>query len=609
MRTTFMTGAVAIVAMLACAPATTADPARMTVPTIQTEPREQTADQQVAHALSRLTFGARPGDVQRVRALGVDRWIALQLAPEQIDDRAATEFLRRFPTIAMTAGQLMAEYPRPQQLQQAIRRDSGRMSAADSVAYRRAVMEAQRVGTELQASRVARAVLSERQLEEVMVDFWENHFSVFAGKGQVRYYLPDYDRAIRPHALGNFRELLGAVAKSPAMLFYLDNQQSGVEPGRPTLAAGQPVGRGRAGRPPVRRVPPPGTVGQPEMVIAPPGRRVGLNENYARELLELHSLGVDGGYTQQDVINVARALTGWSIEQPRDGGAFVFRPGIHDAGNKTVLGVAMPSGRGIEDGEQVLDIVARHPSTARFISTKLARRFVSDTPPAALIDRAAATFSRTNGDIREVVRTIVTSPEFFSQAAYRSKVKTPFELVASTLRALDAAPDPTPRTARVIAQLGQPIFGKETPNGYPDVADAWLNTGAILNRINFGTMAVSGQVPGISLERWPTARTVRDSSREAQVDAVIASLLGGGVSPDTREILLTGRNPFLEANPGAASDTTLIVDEDPPTMMGAGAGRPGRQRLAGAARGRARALDPFAQIVGLALGSPEFQRR
>jgi uncharacterized protein (DUF1800 family) len=438
----------------------------------------------------------------------------------------------------------------------------------------------------------------------VMVDFWENHFSVFSGKGQVRYYLPDYDRAIRPHALGSFRDLLGAVATSPAMLFYLDNVQSGVEPGRPTLVAQQPAGRGRGARRPVRQLPGQVIPGQPEIATVLPGRRPGLNENYARELLELHTVGVDGGYTQQDVINVARALTGWSIDNPRMGGRFVFRPAIHDAGPKTVLGVPLAAGRGIEDGEQVLTILARHPSTARFISMKLARRFVSDTPPAALVERAAATFTRTDGDIREVVRTIVTSPEFFSQAAYRSKVKTPFELVTSTLRALNAIPDPTPRTARVVQQLGQPIFGKETPNGYPDVADAWLNTGAILNRINFGTMAVSGQVPGVLLDRWPTAQAVKDASREVQVDAVVASLLGGGVSTDTRQILVTGRNPFLEANPNAAADTSLMIDDDPPAMtIGAGR-RPGRERLA-----KPRPLDAFAQIVGLALGSPEFQRR
>ena len=595
---------VVAMALAACAPATTVDPMRITTPA---EPREQTADQQVAHALSRLTFGARPGDVQRVREMGVDRWIATQLVPERIDDRVVNEYLEQFPTIRMTAGELTTKYPRPQQLQQAARRDSGRMTAADSVALRRAAMDAQRVGTELQTSRVVRAMLSERQLEEVMVDFWENHFSVFSGKGQVRYYLPDYDRAIRPHALGNFRDLLRAVATSPAMLFYLDNVQSGVEPGRPTLVP-QIAAGGRGGRRPLR-LPPGGAVpGQPQGVPQQQGRRPGLNENYARELLELHTLGVDGGYTQQDVINVARALTGWSIDNPRLGGQFVFRPAIHDAGEKTVLGVPLPAGRGIEDGEQVLMILSRHPSTARFIATKLARRFVSDTPPATLVDRAAATFTRTDGDIREVVRTIVTSPEFFSQAAYRSKVKTPFELVASTLRALNAAPDPTPRTARVIAQLGQPIFGKETPNGYPDVADAWLNTGAILNRINFGTMAVSGQVPGVALDRWPAARAVKDSTREKQVDAVIASLLGGAVSTDTRQILITGRNPFLDANPNAAADTVMMADDDPPAMMTGGARRPARERFANGRRAT-RELDAFAQIVGLALGSPEFQRR
>ena len=417
----------------------------------------------------------------------------------------------------------------------------------------------------------------------------------------MRYYLPDYDRAIRSHALGNFRDLLGAVAKSPAMLFYLDNAQSGVEPGRPTLASSPAVGgRARAGRrPPAQMLP----VG--------PRRRPGLNENYARELLELHTVGVDGGYTQQDVINVARALTGWSIDNPRTGGRFVFRPDIHDAGLKTILGVTLAPGRGIEDGEQTLDILARHPATARFIATKLARRFVADTPPASLVDRAAATFTRTEGDIREVVRTIVTSPEFFSQDAYRSKLKTPFELLTSTLRALNALPDPTPRTAQVVRQLGQPIFGKETPNGYPDVADAWLNTGSILNRINFGTMAISGQVPGIILDRWPPAQSLRSAPREQQVDAVIASLLGGAASPDTREILITGRNPFLEANPGAASDTTLaIVDDDPPEMvMGPGRGPRGAMRPRAGAGGRLQQPDALAQIVGLALGSPEFQRR
>ena len=599
----------AVLAMTAaCAPAATSDPMRAPVPA---DAREQTADQQVMHALSRLTYGARPGDVQRVRTMGVDRWIAQQLAPKQIDDAATTEYLKHYPTIAMSAPQLLMEYDRAQVLRRELqRRDSGKVSAADSVALRRMIAEGQRVNQEIQSAKVARALLTERQLEEVMVEFWQNHFSVSIQKGQVRYFLADYDRAIRTHAMGNFRDLLEAVAKSPAMLFYLDNAQSSVEPDRPTLVSQQVAARrGRAAaRPPVPTQPgvmPPG--GRPVPGSVPlQQRRRGLNENYARELLELHTLGVDGGYTQEDVINVARALTGWTIDQARgDGGRFIFRPAMHDAGTKVVLGTPLLEGRGIEDGEQVLDILAKHPSTARFIATKLARRFVSDSPPPALVDRAAATFTRTNGDITEVVRTIVTSPEFFSADAYRSKLKTPFELVVSTLRALNAAPDPTVRTALAVRQLGQPIFGKETPNGYPDVADAWLNTGAILNRINFGTLVAAGQIPGVRVERWPVTRTVASAPREQQVDAVIASLLGGAASPDTRAILVTGRNPFLEANPGAvAMDTTTVIDDDPPDMMGDA--RPMRR---GAANRRAPQLEGFAQIVGLALGSPEFQRR
>ena len=586
----------------ACAPATTPDRTRVAA---TAEPREQTADQQVMHALSRLTYGARPGDVQRVREMGVDRWIAMQLAPRQIDDAALHEYLKRYPTVSMSAEQLLVQYDRAAQLRRMVaQRDSGRTSPADSAALRRAVAEGQRVGVEMQSAKVARALLSERQLEELMVDFWHNHFSVFIGKGQVRYLLADHDRAIRGHAMGNFRDLLEAVAKSPAMLFYLDNAQSSVEPDRPTLVAAQPPARRRRG---ALRAPPANPTGQqPAMGPVPPQqRRRGLNENYARELLELHTLGVDGGYTQDDVVNVARALTGWTIDNPRTSGRFAFRPVMHDAGPKVVLGVRLPAGRGIEDGEQVLDILARHPSTARFIATKLARRFVSDSPPPALVDRAAATFTRTNGDITEVLRTIVTSPEFFSTGAYRSKLKTPFELVASSLRALNALPDPTARTAQAVARLGQPVFGKETPNGYPDVAEAWLNTGAILNRINFGTLVAAGQIPGVRLDRWPIARTLTGASREQQVDAVIASLLGGAVSPDTRAILITGRNPFVEANPGAATDTAAVADEDPPVMM-AGEERPMRRALANR---RMPQLDGLAQVIGLALGSPEFQRR
>ena len=615
--------------------------------------REQDATQQVAHVISRLTFGARPGDAARVRSMGVDKWIEWQLQPARISDAATDQFLSRYETLAMSSADLYREFPPGALVRAAARRDSmrrsGQMTRTDTMALAQQVRQSNRFVAELTSSRVARAVLTERQLQEVMVDFWENHFTVFAGKGQTRYYLTSYDRdVIRPNALGNFRTLLGAVAKSPAMLFYLDNAQSVADSGHRTLASGGNRGRatGNAGRAPGNR---PGRPGirlggrppargaaprQPAPVTATPARRGrGLNENYARELMELHTLGVDGGYTQQDVIDVARALTGWGIRPPRqllelapdeqvrraanrlpdraDAGMFVFRPEVHDADTKVVLGHTLAAGRGIEDGEQVLDILARHPSTAKFIARKLAVRFVSDDPPQSIVDRAAATFTRTNGDIREVVRTIVTADEFFSRAAFRAKVKSPFEVVVSTLRALDAAPDATPRTAQLVARLGQPIFGHQAPNGWPETS-AWMNTGAILNRINFGMAAAANRVPGATLTRWPAYAELRDAPRERQVDGVVAALLGGQVSPQTRQILATGVHPMV-ASAAVDSGTSMIAvpdtTSDPdPTMMPAEP-RPRRQRPAAQGFGNIPELTGLVQVVGLALGSPEFQRR
>lgn len=561
--------------------------------------REQTADQQVQQVLNRLAFGPRPGDAAAVRAMGVDRWIDRQLHPDRIPDTATTAFLAHYETLRRSSEELYTDYPPPAQalaqLQREQQRRGGTVTAEDSARIREQGRRAGLPLAELTSSRVARAVLSDRQLEEVMVDFWENHFNVFSGKDRVRYYLPEFDtQVIRPHALGKFRDLLGAVAHSGAMLYYLDNWQSVADSGRPVLQPprtamrpgvrpgtrpnARPTTRPNA-RVAGRATSPNSTSDSPPMPPPVTSRRRGLNENYARELMELHTLGVDGGYTQQDVIEVARALTGWTLDRGAQGGSFVFRPQVHDAGAKVILGHSFPAGRGIEEGEAVLDLLARHPQTATFIATKLARRFVSDTPPAALVERAAATFRATDGDIRAVLRTIVTSPEFFSADAYRAKVKSPFELVVSTLRAMDAAPDSTPRAAQLVSRLGQPIFGHQAPNGYPETGDAWMNTGAILNRINFGLAAAGGRVPGVKLANWPASRTLTSLPREQQVDGVIRELLGGAASTDTRQVLLTGTNPFLERR--ASGDTTFT-----------------KTSVAG-----------FAQIVGLALGAPEFQRR
>ncbi len=604
-------------------------------PTAQTASREQTADQQVHHLLNRLAFGARPGDVDAVRAMGVDAWIDRQLSPERIPDAATDQFVARFASLGKTGEQLIADYPPPGAALAQLQRRGGAVSGEDSATLRVQGRQSYAFVGELASSRVARAVMSERQLNEVMVDFWENHFNVFAGKDRTRYFLPEYDaQTIRPHALGSFRELLGAVAKSPAMLYYLDNWQSVADSGRPTLRSAQrPVNARMAAR---RAAAVQQRVAQNPQLQQLMQRRRGLNENYARELMELHTLGVDGGYTQQDVIEVARALTGWTIARGAQGGGFAFRGEVHDASAKTILGQSFPANKGVEEGESVLDLLASHPSTAKFIATKLARRFVSDTPPAALVERATATFLRSKGDIRAVVRTIVTSPEFFASASYRAKVKSPFELVTSTMRAMQAQPDATPRTSQLVSRLGQPIFGHQAPNGYPETGDAWMNTGAILNRINFGLAAASGRVPGIRVPAWPLTAELAKSSREAQVEGVIKELFGGAVSSDTRQVLLTGTNPFLQQH-GGASDSLLTADDDAAMLGGMAGGdrqqaarerraerQPVAQQQQAAGReavkperggsltqsiGSLPPLNGFAQIVGLALGAPEFQRR
>lgn len=565
----------------------------------QPQYREQTADQQITQALNRLTFGPRPGDVQSVRQLGLDRWIDQQLHPERIDDKATDRLLATaYPLIQQDQNALardFAEYVKARALRKRARQDTTMaMDAADTLEFKRQNQARVALVAQLESSRIARAVSSERQLQEVMTDFWENHFNIYVRKSPVEaYYLVDYDRTIRAHALGKFRDLLGAVAHSPAMLFYLDNAQSRANPDQPVL------NQRRANRiASIRqRI-------QQQNPKAAKRLNAGLNENYGRELLELHTLGVDGGYTQQDVINVARALTGWTIRPPAQGGGFIFRPELHDAAEKVVLGHTLAANRGEEDGEDVLDIIARHPSTAHFIAFKLARHFVSDTPSKALVDRAANTFMKTDGDIREVLRTIITSPEFFAHAAYRAKVKSPFEVVVSAARALGARPDTTAASAFAVAYLGAPIYGHQAPDGYPETGDQWMNTGAILNRINFGMAVAASRLPGASINNVPNAQTLQNAPREQQVDDVVQTLLNGAASPDTRKILMSGEHPLAPTTTTTQLDTTTMSIT--PAVL---ARRRAQNRITERSLGAPPKLDGFAQVVGLALGSPEFQRR
>jgi uncharacterized protein (DUF1800 family) len=320
---------------------------------------------------------------------------------------------------------------------------------------------------ELQQARLLRSIYSQRQLFEVMVDFWSNHFNVFSAKGAVRWLTTAYDRdTIRPHALGKFRELLLATAQSPAMLFYLDNWLS-ASPDSPGARFG----------------------GQNN-------RRRGLNENYARELMELHTVGVDGGYTQKDVVEVARCFTGWTIRQPQQRGEFVFESRIHDNGEKIVMGTRIPAGGGIDDGKKIIDLLARHPATARFIAEKLVRRFIADNPPASIVDKAADSFHQSDGDIPSVLRTIIDSAEFFAPENYRAKIKKPLEYVASAVRALGAETQITHQLFRYVGRMGEPLFLAQPPTGHPDVASSWISPDMLLTRMNFAADLVGNRLPG-----------------------------------------------------------------------------------------------------------------
>jgi len=656
-----------------------------------------TQDQRILHVLNRLGFGARPGDLERVKAMGIDNYIAQQLFPEKINDSASEAKLQNLETLRMTTAELYEKYPQPgqllRQLQQrnalpadlAAARDNrvkggvnvtgaaptanapktgdamtaqapGEMQGPEMAKgndaaktnapanndpnpmnnpeYRRAVMEyykennlrpAQFLTGELQMSRILRAVYSERQLQEVMVDFWTNHFNVFAAKGADRWLLTSYDRdTIRPHTLGKFYDLLVADAKSPAMLFYLDNFQS-VSPN-----AQLPQQRPGAARGPLAAL-----MSNNPQQQRPQQQRRGINENYARELMELHTLGVDGGYTQQDVQEVARCFTGWTIFQPRGGGAaaaalmgrdardnagkFIFRPGVHDNGEKTVLGHKIPAGGGEKDGLMVLDIVAHHPSTAKFIATKLVRRFVSDDPPPALVDRVAQTFTKTDGDIREVLKAIFSSPEFNSADAYRSKVKRPFELAVSAVRTLGADTNGGPQFHQWVARMGQPLYGFQTPNGYSDVAEDWVNTGALLERMNFALALASNRIPGTRVD---LSQFVSDMSKSVDKEKLLdrfVTIVGGEISLKTRETLLKQLNdqvtlPATLPSPPRAQTASSGAPANPFEAafqrgnLNPGGGVGGQQQQL--ARMNPAAIDnPLVRLAGLILGSPEFQRQ
>jgi len=581
---------------------------------------KMTDDQRIAQVLSRLTFGARPGDFERVKAMGVDSFINQQLDPDSIDNSAMIAKLRRLPTIGMATPVIIEQYTPPKPVaspapapakspekstpqmpnllnqdqeagkmtalpnamqdemqMDAKKDDAAKMSAVKGLQEEAGKMPAlpaaspkptpppknpQMVVTDLQRAKLLRAVYSDQQLYEVMVDFWENHFSIFANKDDDRYLLTAFDReTIRPFALGRFRDLLGATAHSPAMLFYLDNWRSSVP--RPYPAKGD----------------------------KPAGVDGGFNENYARELMELHTLGVDGGYAQKDVQEVARCFSGWTIQKPNEQGLFLYRPGLHDDGEKVVLGHKILPGGGIADGERVLDILATQPSTAKFIATKLARRFISDDPPQSVIDRAAAVFLKTDGSIRETLRAIISSPEFFSLVSYRAKTRSPLEYVAASMRALNAETDGDRPVLDFISRMGQPLFGRITPDGYSDRAEQWLSSGAMIARLNFAGALAANRIKGTTVSYQKLFGGTDESNKEAVALKLTQLIVPSDLSDASRAVL----DKVVRSDSPAATlpqPATLSAAYDPKAAQTPGA-----------------PAAYVSELVTLLIGSPEFQHR
>lgn len=560
-------------------------------------PKALTSAQEATHVLNRLGYGPRPGEIDDVISEGVQNWIKRQLDPRSIPDAAALAAVAALPKLQLPASDLVDAYQaeirarQQERKRQTVMQDSGddmataELRRANPQQRESRLLVAEALG-ELMHAKLARAVLSERQLEEVLVDFWFNHFNVDARKQQVRATIGAYEQqVIRPNVWGSFRDLLGATAHSPAMLVYLDNFRSS--------RAYTPDERERAQ---IRRVQQVMIGSDTASPVRTPDR--GLNENYGRELLELHTLGVDGGYTQKDVQEVARIFTGWTIEPTT--GEFVFRKRWHDTGSKEILGEKFPSGGGEREGERVLDLLAVHPATARHIAYKLCQRFVADAPPSDLVERVAQVFLRSNGNLRSTYEALFIDPVFFSPEFYGTKSKSPFEFVASSLRATggqltevrrwpgriplhaveagamlgrggDRLANLRQKTALLhLVDMGQPLYSWAAPTGFPENSTHWIGAGALVARLNFALALAGGQVADARVAMRPLLRDASIDDPAAVVGTMAGSLLVGSLSPATRRILLE------QGAPAAATDHTVVA---PP------------------------------RILALLLGSPEFQRR
>ena len=647
--------------------------------------RSLTEEQKIMHVLNRLGFGARPGDVDKVKAMGIQKYIDQQLNASSIDDSVADNKVKDLDIFNMSTAELFAKYPNPgallRQLEGGKRaqanaqnqdkpgtpangaappdpQDPNAMTQTEQRERREKIQAlylkydlkpAGQIVPQIAANRILRAVYSERQLQEVMVDFWQNHFNVYAGKQAVRWYIPSYERdVLRKNALGNFKDLLVGTAEHPAMLYYLDNFES-VSPNAQMPGNGQNAQRmqqllrnGGQITPQMReqiRQRTGATDAQIDQRIkdmrnnpqpVQQRQKRGINENYARELMELHTLGVDGGYTQKDIIEVAKCFTGWTITDPRgyrraaaamingtedkridrlqrmqgvpddvESGEFYFNSRWHEGGAKTFLGQKIDEG-GIKDGLKVLDMLVNSPQTSKFIARKLAVKFVSDNPSEGLVSRVADAFHNSKGDIKTTLRTLFSDKEFFAPENYHAKIKSPFELVVSSIRTLGADTNASPAMVAMLNKLGEVPYGYQAPTGYPDTAEDWVNTGALLERLNFAVAIASNRIPGTRVD----LKSFESKDKAQILDKAVSTILDGEISVGTKAMLLKQiEQPLPEVKAGSELGDTGM---DVPNMRGAG--------QQGGFNRQARLLNPSGnpevfKVISLVLGTPEFQRQ
>lgn len=583
--------------------------------------------QAAEHLLSRFTYGPKTGDVDRVLKIGLEKWFMQQLEGD-LQDEELDKMLTQFDDINLSNTDVENKYPRSARvLRMAIKDgyiDKDSVNKGNQAAYKKQIKDymemnglkpQQELYRQFINQKILRAAYTNNQLRELLTDFWFNHFNVSLTKNQCASFVPAFERdVVRPNVTGKFNDLLLATAKSPAMLIYLDNFSS----------SGQPITTTRKDSVQIK--------GSNKIRKAQAKKKQGgLNENYAREVMELHTLGVDGGYTQTDVTQAAKVLTGWTIApMGEDGygagmkklidnigeanlekrgfvhqGDFLFVPTRHDNGEKTVLGKRFPGNGGYEEGVALLTMLAHHPSTAKFISKKIATRFVSDQPSPQLIDRMAKTFSKTDGDIKQVMITMVSSPEFWKVDALREKTKSPFELAISAVRSLDAQITQPYQLFSWINKMGQKMYYYQAPTGFPDRGQYWINTGALLNRMNFGLALASQRIPGIKVDLAALNNNHEPESAEAALTTYSKIIM-----PERNlDATIKRLKPMLK-DPDLNKKVEIAAEKNTPV----GSNIDNSEAMGGIKKSRTIKKEDtknseLAQVVGVILGSPEFQRK